>query len=568
MKDTVRGRIWALGLMAGILLLSAGLAWHDLGAREVLGQDENATITKLDQPNLGAVLAVTYMKVTGQPGNMQPLYFLAQHLFWPLIGFSAFMLRFLPSVFAILSVAVTYKLGEALFGRAVGLAGALLLAILPLTVHYAQIARPYSLLALLSLTSAYFLVRAMATGRPLLWAGFVLAAALNFYTHFNALFVLAAEGIFAGVVWLTMLVAVTGDRRPARTLVAPVVGFLAVAALCLPGAIRLLGLPWGTEGGRITVQLTAAFFTRFLYHVGLTTPWLRWGVLGLMALGLLAGAVRRQWRAVLLAVLWLAVPFVTLAVIKSPRPFNERYVIFVPAVALLLVGAGMSDIGRGVAFLARARENRVVSGAFVLVASAGLALLLLSPLRAYYASNRASDRMDLTLAVVERHVRPGDLILVSPRFLTRPLDVGSAEVRYLDHHPDGNEMEALVSSHQRTWVLYTSYLPPAELQEPMDVWLQARPDEFARVPIKAIDAVAYHNEALTDEEAILQDRIVVLQDLAEVSADDQEAWLRYEALASAYDSLSLQYDDRGEPGLAAECRQKAEEARATAPRPW
>jgi hypothetical protein len=567
MKALERERIWALGLMVGILLLSATLAWHDLGAREVLGQDENATIAKLDQPNLGAVLAVTYMKVTGQPGNMQPLYFLAQHLFWPLVGFSAFMLRFLPSLFAILAVAMTYKLGEALFGRAAGLAGALLVAVLPLNVHYAQIARPYSLLALLSLASAYFLVQAMASGRVLLWAGFVLAAALNFYTHFNALFVLAAEGIYAGIVWLVVVGGVLKGRRPAKALVGPPAGFLAVALLCLPGAIRLLGLPWGSEGGQITVQWTGPFFTRFLYHIGLTTKWLRAAILGLMALGLLVTVARRRWQPALLAALWLAVPFVTLALMKSPRPFNERYVIFLPAVALLLAGAGMVAVGEGIAFLARAGKNRAVSGAVVLAASAGLALLLVTPLRAYYAANRLSGRMDLTLAVVEEHAQPGDLILVSPRFVTRPLDAGGADVLYLDHHLEVGELEALVSAHQRTWILYTSYLPPAELQEPLDRWVQAHPDEFVRVPIKAIDAVAYHNQVLAGE-AMLQDRIAVLEDLAAVSADDQEAWLRYEALAAAYDSLSIEYDARGEANLAAQCRQKAEEARATAPRPW
>ncbi len=102
--------------MIGLLLLAAALVWHDLGTREVLGRDENATITKLDQPDLKAVFDVTYMKVTGEPGNMQPLYFVLQHLFWPAIGRSAFMLRFLSAAAALLTVVLTYKLGEALFG--------------------------------------------------------------------------------------------------------------------------------------------------------------------------------------------------------------------------------------------------------------------------------------------------------------------------------------------------------------------------------------------------------------------------------------------------------------------
>ena len=44
MGDRKDGQIWILGLVAG-LLLTAALVWHDLGAREVLGRDENATIT-------------------------------------------------------------------------------------------------------------------------------------------------------------------------------------------------------------------------------------------------------------------------------------------------------------------------------------------------------------------------------------------------------------------------------------------------------------------------------------------------------------------------------------------
>jgi hypothetical protein len=562
------GFTWATVLVIGLLLLSTALVWHDLGAREVLGQDENATITKLDQPSLKAVLDVTYMKVTGQPGNMQPLYFLVQHLLWPLVDFSAFVLRFLPSVFAVLTVAVAYKLGGVLLSREAGLVGALLIALLPLHVHYAQIARPYSLLALLSLTSAYFLLRALATDRPIQWLGFVLAASLTFYTHFNSLFVLAVEGTLAGVVWLATLVAVLRKRQAPKRLLGPVLGVLAVALLCLPGVLRLLGLPWASEGGNITVQLTAPFFVRFLYKIGLMTAWQRGVLLGLMALGLLLTLYRRQGRAALFVLLWLTVPFVVLAVMKSPRPFVERYVIFVPPLGLLLAGQGVVALGEGAAFLARRWNAGITRRATLLVVSGGLVVLLASSLAAYYAANREADRLDQTLAIVERHAGPGDLVLVSPRFVVRPLRTHDAEVLYMTGQLAPAELEELVAGHSHTWILYTSYLPPAELQEPLDRWVQARAGEFARVPIKAISALAYHNQALADREAMLLDRAAILAELAEVSADDQEAWLRYEALAETYDALAVLYDDRGDSALAAESRRQAEEARATAPRPW
>ncbi len=581
------------GLVVGLLLLSALLVWHDLGVREVLGRDENLTIAHVDQPSLEAVLAGIHMKATGQPSNMQPFYFLLQYLLWPLVGRSAFMLRFLPSVCGLLCVVMTYKVGGTLWGRepatsprrersdldelgrvverpvnSAGLVGALLTALLLLHVQYSQIARPYAFLALWSVASAYFLMRALKTGWSLHWAGFVLTATLNLYTHYNGLFVLAAEGLFSGVVWLVTLGAVLKKRQSPRRLVGPVMGFLAVGVLFLPGLIRLSKLPWVGSSGEVAVELTIPFFYRFLYRIGLTTPWLRGLILGLMGLGLAATLYQRRWQSALFVLLWLAVPFVILSVMKSPRPFAERYVIFVPPVALLLAGQGVAAVGEVFGALARWWRAEGVRWAVTVAVTIGLALLLAPPLRAYYADNRAADRIDLTLTVVERHARPGDVIIISPRFFVRPLVVDGPDVLYLTEHLSPAGFEELLSGYQRMWVLYTSYLPPVELQEPLDQWIQARGDEFARVPIKAITALAYHNQALIDPEALLKDRITLLEELAGISADRQEAWLRYSVLADTYEALGELYDSQGEPTLAADYREKAEEARAAAPRPW
>jgi 4-amino-4-deoxy-L-arabinose transferase-like glycosyltransferase len=554
--------------MVIILLLSAALFWHDLGTREVLGQDENLTITQLDQPNLVAVWNAALLKATGQPSNMQPLYFLPQHLFWPLVDRSAFMLRFLPSIFAILAVAFTYKLGEVLLSRVAGLIGALLTALLPLTVHYAQIARPYTLLTLLSLASAYCLFQALKTNRALYWLGFVLTATLNLYTHYNALFVLLAEGLYTAVVWLMMLIAVLQKKESPRRLLGPVLGWLAVVLLCLPGLIRLVQLPWVGTRGKVQVELTFTFFHRFLYKIGLTTAWLRGLTVGAMCLGLASTLYRRRWRPALFAILWLAVPFLVLSVMKSPRPFVERYLIFVPPAALLLAGEGIASAGQMMGELGRRRNMGSIRGAVTVALTVGLGLLFVVPLRAYYASNRAADRLDQTIEVLERHVRPGDLVIVSPRFFVRPLNLRDADVLYLTEHLTSSEFEHLLPNHRRTWVLYTSYLPSPKLQEPLDQWLQAHEDEWVRVPIKSITALAFHSTEPSEPEARLKEHIVILEDLAKVSADEQEAWLRHEALAQAHEALADQLDRRGEQDLAARHRKRAEEARAAAPRPW
>jgi len=343
--------------------------------------------------------------------------------------------------------------------------------------------------------------------------------------------------------------------------------------LCAPGLVQLAGLPWaGLRGSReagaeVTVQLTGQFFAGFMDNVGLASPWLRGLILGLMAVGLAAALYRRRWQAAFLTVLWLTLPFVILATIRSPRPFVERYLIFVPPMALLLAGQGAAAMGRALAVLGPLRRNRPawLGAAATVVFCAGLALLLARPLRVYYAENRTVDRLGETVVVVERNARAGDAVIVSPRFFIRPLAVNGADVLYLTQHLSLAELDDLVARYDRIWLLYTSNLP-AELQEPLDQWYLAHQDDFAQVPIKAITALAYRNLALTDPEDRLKDRIAVLEELA-ASDHKAEAWLRHGILADAYQALSTLYAGQGRSDLAAEYQQRADETRTAVPAP-
>lgn len=566
-----RAAVRALPL--AILLLSAALIWYDLGDREVLGRDENVTIVHVDQPSLRAVLDTIGIKFTGQPGNMQPLYFLLQHLAWPLVGHSAFVLRFLPSAMGILAVAVTYRMGTALFHRPAALLGTLLTAMLPLHIRYAQIVRPYPMLVALSLASAYFLARAWRTGRARHWGGFVLTAALAYYTHYNALFVLAAEGLAAGAAWLATLVAVVRRRQEARHLVLPIAAFALLIALCLPAVLHLGGTAWaslnadGEATGRVTVELTKPFFRGVLFRSGIMSGWLQALVVGLAAVGLLASALGGRPRVALLGALWITLPFLILSVAPSPRPFEERYVIFVMPMLLLLAAQGAVAFGRGLGRLLPGRHGPLVGRAATAGLAAVLVALLLRPLQVSYAYTRSADRLEEVLAVVEKHAGPGEIVLVSPRFIVRPLKTAGATVVYLDHHPAPAEVDAYEAEATRLWILCTSFMPPVELQEPLDRWLQAHLDHFVRLPIKTVNAVAFGTLAAGDAEAHLLAQAAVLEDFAANPVSAHEDWARLNALADTYQALGDLYHDRGRPDLAAELRGKAEAARAAAPGP-
>jgi hypothetical protein len=129
-------------------------------------------------------------------------------------------------------------------------------------------------------------------------------------------------------------------------------------------------------------------------------------------------------------------------------------------------------------------------------------------------------------------------------------------------------LDDLALRHQRMWILYTTFLPAVELQEPMDQWVQAQKDTFVRVPIKAPSALAYAYLAPIDAEANLKDRIAVLEELVHGPAGKHGRWVRHSILADAYQSLGDLHASRGNSTLAAEYWYKAEETRAAAPPPW
>ena len=129
------------------------------------------------------------------------------------------------------------------------------------------------------------------------------------------------------------------------------------------------------------------------------------------------------------------------------------------------------------------------------------------------------------------------------------------------------ELDDLALNHQRVWVLYTSFLPPA-LQEPLDQWVQARGEVFVQMPIKAPSTLAYGDLVATDGETSLQDRIAVLEELALGPAGQHGKWVRHSILADAYKALGDLYESQGDSDQASEYWSRAEETRAAAPPPW
>ena len=242
-----------LALLA-ILLLAFALRVYRLDSQS-LWYDEAVT-AKVASQGIGELTRWTADDI--QP----PLYYYAAAGWLRLAGRGEWALRFPSAFFGMLTVPLMWAVALRLFGRGrsgrvAALAAALLAALSPLYVYYAQEARMYTLLTFLGLLAGYALLRATAdAGRQTKdegrrtkhrhhvssfvfrlssvkwWFLFVIASAALLYTHYFGVFLLLAYGVCFVIGWL---VAWARGRPHWR--------MLAVFALCCL-SIALLYLPW------------------------------------------------------------------------------------------------------------------------------------------------------------------------------------------------------------------------------------------------------------------------------------------------------------------------------------
>jgi hypothetical protein len=92
-------------------------------------------------------------------------------------------LRSFSVICGIITIPVMYALGRELFGSATGVAAALLTAVLPFHIYYAQEVRPYGLVILLSALTLWTFARSWKGTGYRTWIGFGLLAGLSLYTH-------------------------------------------------------------------------------------------------------------------------------------------------------------------------------------------------------------------------------------------------------------------------------------------------------------------------------------------------------------------------------------------------
>ena len=456
-----------------------------------------------------------------------PLYYLALHAWMRLVGQGVSPVRALSAAVSTLDVPVMYALGRRVGDRQTGLYAALLFALSPFHVQFAQEARMYALLtltvSLAVLALAQLLVDPRAATQPigaqfvrffrdwratgqrpalcsartdLAWATYILFSAATVLTHNAALLAPLAFNVFVlGLLAVrrfaarkTLLPSLDPPIRP------PALRNWAVAQLCVfllwspwlkpffvqaTGVYRQFWIPaptWDTVVWVVS-RLTNAFVPHQIRWPG--AIWALYALLALLGTYRLRG--RPAWIALLGAL--FATPFVGELVVSIFRPvFYDRTLIWASIPLILFFALGIRQLKY---------RSLMASACAVLVT-----VNLLS-VRTYYLEYD-KEQWNLAAPYVARRAQAGDLLLFHATWVQIPFDYyfsptasvqergvpvdlfdrGILEPRMTEK--DVPRLNALLRGRQRVWLIYShqwhtdpDQLVPQTIQGSLDL-LQRR----------------------------------------------------------------------------------------------
>jgi mannosyltransferase len=192
-RTTGTGRIRHLRISI-ILILLAGFVlrvWQ-LDAQALSG-DEAFSILNWTRVSLSHLLGKTAIVDPQPPATLLSLYTWVR-----LVGDTEFAARMISVLASIVTIASTFALGRQLLGSRAALRAALLVAVNPFQIWYAQDVRSYSLWIAASTLSLALLVRSFHYPRHFqIRVLYILAASLAAYTFYLEVFVLIAHNLYA-----------------------------------------------------------------------------------------------------------------------------------------------------------------------------------------------------------------------------------------------------------------------------------------------------------------------------------------------------------------------------------
>ncbi len=380
-----------------ILALAAGLRLYHLGLESFW----------LDEVSTYDLVHMTIDDMIASNWNHTPLYFMIAHMWAGTFGSSEFALRFPSFLFSMLALGTAFFATRRLTDRSTALLTTLILAVAVFQIHYAQDARPYSLLALMVALTLLAFVRFMEKPTVLNSAFLVLANVGALYTHFYGIFVIFAQNAY----FLTMYFGGarlieragrsnddpngTAADRPAAGLVHWFLLQAMIVALFFPWIGQLVHDVQTHESKRPDYPPPALrkLIGPFITYSGTHVQFVLYGLLAAVPV------LTRFDRRVFLLLLWLFVPIIVPFVgahLFMPQAFITRYTIGSSLAFYILVAWGIR--------LLPSPRIRAAAVAVVL-------LLAAADLRTYYTTENRAPWREATATIGERY-EPGDLMIL------------------------------------------------------------------------------------------------------------------------------------------------------------
>lgn len=405
-----------------------------------------------------------------------PGYYLLLHYWMELFGTSTFDVRTLTVSLAALTLVGIYWLGKELYDDRVGLIAALLYAVSTFYVHFGRVARMYSLVTFLTICSWYGFVR-LQKGSRRATVGYLLATTLLVYTHVYAVFVIAAQNLYAFLTGSSRRLDLrfwTTVQGALALFASPWLALLLMRALNLDQAGSLVNWIPEPDGVRSIIKSLSRYVGYPLHYpllqgtpaaplVDLVNPWdLAWQLSALLLALFIACAIFAVVRyrsdgtyeltevseASQLAILFLSpilLPFV-ISYLVQPI-YWTRYTVPASIGFVLLVAKGI----RNVSF----RRAQIGIVAFILVCSAFMGGI-------YYTQSSVED-WNGAASCLQSGTEDGDLIVYQSEWIGSRIDyygVGGGNVSE-DGLPDsesitGSDLSNLRNStagHDEVWLL-------------------------------------------------------------------------------------------------------------------
>jgi len=437
-----------------------------------------------------------------------PLYSPLMRVWIALTGDSVFAMRYFSLLWGVLSVVLLYVLVKRLldattFGEAAAQWSALLLALSPYMVWYAQEIKMYTWVPMLVLLALYALDRACTQPSWRWWLTVLLATTLAFYSHLLAALLIPVE-----VLWFWL--------HPRRQKRAWRGGGVTLALLTLP---YLPMLRWiapllfaERETGYPAYSLWQMMKTLFVgWALGVAqslsrNPLPLYIVLflgGIVLVGIVTLVLRDRIATLARLWLWMLVPLLLLWLVSLRGPiFTDRYLIWAAPAFYVLAGIGLATI--------RDRWRWLIIILF-------LHTLVLNGVGLY---RQATIPIKPQFQLVTRHIEasraPGELLLfqipynhhVVGYYAEMPLDPW-AEAPFTNwRREDGSyyvympyvdkEMAALTSDYSGIWLVY-SEVALWDDRELVKQWLDAHARLVEQHSYHGVEVFHYVGEFLSTD---------------------------------------------------------------------